>query len=97
MATYILLVNYTDKGIQKIKESPKRLGAARMFARKCGVELKDFHLTMGAYDVIAIAEAADDAAVAKFVLTLAGLGFVRTTTVRAFTENEYKDIVKALP
>ena len=29
MATYITLVNYTQKGIEKIKESPNRLDAAK--------------------------------------------------------------------
>jgi uncharacterized protein with GYD domain len=29
MATYITLVNYTQKGIEDIKESPNRLDAAK--------------------------------------------------------------------
>ena len=29
MTTYLLLLNWTDQGIRNIKESPKRLGAAK--------------------------------------------------------------------
>jgi uncharacterized protein with GYD domain len=40
MATYILLVNWTDQGIKAIKDSPKRLDAGRALAKKFGCEVK---------------------------------------------------------
>jgi uncharacterized protein with GYD domain len=52
MSTYILLVNYTDQGIQNIKESPKRADAARKLAKTFGAEMKDLYLTMGGYDLV---------------------------------------------
>ena len=39
-------------------------------AKKFGVEWKSFYMTMGAYDFVMTIEAPDDAAVAKFVLSL---------------------------
>ncbi|HEX9687226.1 MAG TPA: GYD domain-containing protein [Burkholderiales bacterium] len=96
MSTFILLLNYTDQGIRNIKESPKRVDAARALARKHGAELKDFYLTMGTHDVVTIVEAPSDEAVAKFVLATGALGNVRTTTLKAFSEADFRKIVGAL-
>ncbi len=86
MSTYVLLVNYTDQGIQNIKESPKRADAARKLAKTFGAEMKDLYLTMGGYDLVITMEAPSDDAVAKFVLAVGATGNVRSTTLRAFTE-----------
>jgi uncharacterized protein with GYD domain len=97
MATYILLANYTEKGIGAIKDSPKRADAARELGKKVGVDMKTVYLCMGAYDLIAILEAPNTEAVAKFVLTLGSKGNVRTTTVEAFPEAQYRSIIASLP
>ncbi len=97
MARYIALINYTDQGIRHVKDSPKRLDAARDLAKSLGAEITDFYLTMGAYDLVLIVEAPDDQAVAKFVLTAGALGNVRSTTMKAFTEGEYRELIGALP
>ncbi len=97
MSMYILLVNYTPQGIANIKESPDRANAARELARTCGAEMKDVYMTLGDYDIVATVEAQNDQAMAKFVLALGSLGNVRTTTLKAFTEPEFREIIRALP
>jgi uncharacterized protein with GYD domain len=97
MARYISLVTYTDQGIRNIKESPKRLDAAKKLLKELGGELKEFYLTMGAYDIVIVAEAPNDEVIAKFALAAGSLGNVRTTTLKAFTEAEFRKIVAALP
>ena len=72
------------------------LDAARDSAKGLGVTLKDFYLCMGAHDFVVIAESNSDKSVAQFILTLASLGNVRTTTIHAFTEAKFKKIVGAL-
>ena len=96
MATYIGLLSYTDKGIQAAKDIPKRVEAARELARSSGAQITSFHLTMGRFDGVVVAEAPDDAAMARLVLTVAGQGNVRTETLRAFTESEVREIVANL-
>jgi Uncharacterized conserved protein len=96
MAQYIILINWTDQGIRNVKESPKRLDSGRAVAKKLGMELKDFYLTMGDYDMVGHMEAPNDEVVAKFVLGLATLGNVRTKTLKAFSENEYRKIIGSL-
>lgn len=97
MPTYVSLINYTDQGIRNIKDSPKRLDAAKKLLKDLGGELKAFYLTMGAYDIVIVAEAPSDEVVAKFSLAAGSLGNVRTTTLKAFTEAEFRKIVGALP
>ncbi len=97
MPTYISLINYTDQGIRTVKDSPKRLDAAKKLLKDLGGELKAFYLTMGSYDIVAIAEAPSDEVIAKFALTVGSLGNVRTTTLKAFPEAEYRKIIQGLP
>ncbi len=97
MGTYIGLINYTDQGIRNIKDSPNRVEAARKAIQDLGGDMTRLYLTMGAYDLIVILEAPSDEVVAKFVLTLGALGNVRTTTLKAFTEAEFGEIVAGLP
>ncbi len=97
MSTYFILANWTEQGIKDIKASPKRLRAAKRLAKAHGVKFRSFHMTLGQYDGIATVEAPNDEAVAKFVLTLGSAGNVRTTTLKGFTEQEYREIVGSLP
>jgi len=96
MATYLCLVNWTTHGIENVKESPKRLEDAKKAFKDAGANLKEFYLTMGEYDMVCIAEAPDDTTIAKLLLRLGARGSVRTTTLRAFNEKEYKEIVDAV-
>jgi len=97
MPTYISLISYTQQGLSSIKHGPARLDAAKEAYRKAGGELKGFYLTMGQYDMIAIAELPNDEAVATMALSLGAAGNLRTITTRAFTEAEYRKIIGALP
>jgi uncharacterized protein with GYD domain len=96
MAKYILLVNWTEQGVKNIKDSPKRLDAARKLAETAGAKMTDFYMTMGGYDMVTHLEAPDDATVAKFILSLASGGNVRTHTLKAFSEDEYRKILGSL-
>ena len=97
MATYIMLVNFTQKGIEDIKHGPDRLTAAKERARQRGAEIKEFYLTMGQYDAIIVTESPGDEAAVTALLQAASQGYIRTQTLRAFPENEYRKIVAALP
>ena len=96
MSTYILLVNWTDHGMRQVRESPKRLDAAKSALREMGGEFKSFFMTMGGYDLVCVYEAPDDAVAARFTLMLGMLGNVRSTTLKAFPEEAYRAIVNSL-
>jgi uncharacterized protein with GYD domain len=93
MSTYILLMNWTDQGIRQVKDSPRRLDAAKQALKDEGGEFKQIFLTMGQYDLVAVCEAPDDAVAARFGMQLGMLGNVRTQTLKAFPETAYRAIV----
>jgi uncharacterized protein with GYD domain len=96
MPTYILLVRWTSQGLQKIKQSASRLEAGRKAFKAVGIELKEFYMVMGRYDMVNVVEAPDDATLAKALLSLSSQGNLQTETLRAFTEEEYKKIISAI-
>ncbi len=97
MATYIALVNFTQQGLQNIHESPHRAAAFKAAARKMGAKVSQVFWTLGAHDGAIVFEAKDDQVATTLMLTLASLGNVRTTTLRAFTAAEFADIVGKTP
>jgi uncharacterized protein with GYD domain len=58
--------------------------------------MKDFFMVTGRYDMIIVSEAPDDISLARATLAVASKGSVQTETLRAFTENEYRNILAAL-
>jgi uncharacterized protein with GYD domain len=60
MATYILLLSFTDQGIRNVKDSPKRADTFKDMAKKCGATVKDLFWTLGEYDAVAVVDAPDD-------------------------------------
>ena len=97
MPTYITLLRYTQKGIETIKEGPARLDAAKQAFAAVGGTLKGFYLTTGQYDAVAISEFPNAQTMAKAALAGSAQGFVRSETMRAFSEEEYRQIIAELP
>jgi len=96
MTTYVMLANWTDAGMREVKNSSKRLDAAKKMLKEMGGEYKAFFLTMGDFDIVAIYEAPDDAVSARFIMELGQLGFLRTRTMKAFPEAAYRELVATL-
>jgi uncharacterized protein with GYD domain len=96
MATYVMLAHWTEQGMRQVKDSPKRLDTAKRALKEMGGEFKAFFMTMGDYDLVAVYEAPDDAVAARFTLMLGMHGNVRSTTLKAFPEAAYREIVASL-
>ena len=97
MPTYISLLRYTDQGARNIKDAPKRLDEAKKAFKSVGGELKQWYLVMGRYDAVVVSEFPDDETARRMDLMVASLGAIRTEGFRAFTEDEYRKIIAALP
>jgi uncharacterized protein with GYD domain len=91
-----MLANWTDQGARAVKDSPRRLDAAKKALKDMGGEFRFFFLTMGDYDLVAVYEAPDDAVAARFNLQIGMLGNIRTRTLKAFPEAAYREIVASL-
>ena len=88
MPTYIALLNYTDQGAKNMKGAPERVLAARQAVENMGGRFHSYRLTLGEYDAVVTIDAPDDEAYATFVLNVAAQGNIRTTTLKAFSEEE---------
>jgi uncharacterized protein with GYD domain len=97
MPTFIILASWTQDGIKNVKESPARLDAAKKGFKAFGGELKEFYMVMGQYDMVVVGEAPNAEAISKIALAIGQSGAVRTETLRAFTEDEYRTVVAELP
>jgi len=97
METYIILGNYTQEGVTKIKDSPARIEAARKAVEAAGGKFLAWYLTMGRFDFVAITQAPNAHAAAGVLLAIGGQGSIRTETLRALTEEEFKEVVGSLP
>ncbi|TAK75294.1 MAG: GYD domain-containing protein, partial [Dehalococcoidia bacterium] len=55
-----------------------------------------FYMLMGEWDIASLIEVADDATAARILLGNGTLGNVRTHTMKAFTEEEFRTIIGSL-
>ncbi len=96
MSTYIALCNWTQQGIANVKDSPSRLDQAKAAVEAAGGKLTGFYMTIGQHDMVVVVEAPNDAVYAKVMLAIASHGGVRSQTLKAFTEAEYRSICGSL-
>jgi uncharacterized protein with GYD domain len=96
MATFITTVKFTEKGVQNIRESPKRAAAFKSAAKKLGVKVTDIYWTIGSFDGVLILEAHDDETATTAMLHLSSQGNVQTTTARAFDSSEIEKVIGLL-
>lgn len=97
MAKYVVLVNWTDQGVRNAKDTVKRARAARQAFESMGVTAGEFYWTVGSYDLVLTMDAPDDETATRASLAVSMQGNIRTTTLRAFGEQEMERIVAALP
>ena len=87
----------TEQGVKDIKNFEKRFKTSTEFLKQLGAKLVGFWLTLGEYDYVSVAEAPNDEVAMQFLMTLGAAGNVRTTTMKAFTIEEMKKIIKKIP
>jgi uncharacterized protein with GYD domain len=87
MPVFVVLGNWTDQGIKKVKEAPNRIKDTHGAIKQSGGKMQLYY-TLGEYDFVMIIEVPNDEAIMKILLRLASLGNVRTKTLKAWTEAE---------
>jgi uncharacterized protein with GYD domain len=93
MPLYVGLSNFTEKGLNAVKDSVKRADAFKKMAQDHGVTVKELIWTQGAYDIVSVIEAPDDETASALALSLAKLGNVRGQTLRGFAAAEMQKIL----
>jgi uncharacterized protein with GYD domain len=97
MPHYVTLYKLTEQGIKDIKNSPERTAEGIKTFEEMGGKVLGFYSTLGEYDYVGIAEAPSDEVGMTFLLGLLAQGNVRTTTLKAFTMEEFAEIIGKLP
>ena len=96
MPSYVMLANWTDQGVRSIDDLPKRIDQAKRLLGDMGGQFSSLHMTMGAYDLIGIYDAPDDAVAVRFTLMIEKMGNLRTTSLKAFPEQALREIVRSI-
>ncbi len=94
MPTYVVLYKYTYQGSKTATETVKRAKENRAANEKRGFKVQSLLWTQGQYDIVAVVDAPDEAAMMSGLLNIGAAGNVRSETMRAFTEQEMEAIIK---
>lgn len=97
MPHYIILFNFTEKGIRNIKDLEKRAQTFKSTVEKAGgkfVSDSYLYLTLGRYDTVAVIEAPNDETIMPAILSTISLGNVRCEILKAFTMDEAAKIIE---
>jgi len=97
MPAYITLVNFTEQGIRNAKDTVKRARDVEKALEAVGGRKIGIWWTMGQYDMVFVSEGPNDMTAMRVTIATAMQGNVRTTTLKAFSEEEMERIVSGLP
>ncbi len=93
MVRYVVLLNFTEKGMAAVKESPNRAESFRAAAAKAGASVEALFWTIGQYDGMIMLNAPDEATAAAVVLELGKGNSVRSCMLRAFDAEEFRNVL----
>jgi uncharacterized protein with GYD domain len=97
MPTYVGLINWTEQGVRNYKDSVDRYESARAQFEQMGVHITQIWWTLGEHDIVAVLESDDEESIAGALLALGAQGNVRTTTMRAFSQEEMRSVIEKAP
>jgi uncharacterized protein with GYD domain len=95
--TYVLLVDWTAQGVQAVEQTVERLVQGSQMGETFGCKVEHVWWTQGGHDMVSVITAPDDQAMVAYTLALVRLGNLRTTTLRAWSIDEMREIIGRLP
>ena len=93
MCRYLVLLNFTEKGVSAVNESIDRAEDFKQTAEQAGAQVEAVYWTVGPHDGAIVLRAPDEATAAGLVLGLGKSGSVRTCMMRAFDADEFAQVV----
>jgi uncharacterized protein with GYD domain len=96
MPTYVLLVDWTAQGVQAVHDTVDRLEQGTQIAGSFGCKIEHVWWTQGGHDMVSVVDAPDEEAMVAYILAVVRLGNFRTTTLRAWSTDEMREIVGRL-
>ena len=96
MATYFILETSTREGSTTVRDATRRAQGVVAAAERMGVKVIEWFYTIGPFDFLMKAEAANDETIAAFVISINAGGNVSAKYYRAFTPEEWTALVGRL-
>ncbi|OYD16830.1 hypothetical protein CH333_02500 [candidate division WOR-3 bacterium JGI_Cruoil_03_44_89] len=97
MQTYIILMKMTEEGLKVGKDTPRWIKKVIENSKRLGeCNLKGFYKVMGDYDFVSLIEVSDDKTALAFVMSLSSTGYVRTTSLKAYTLDQLDEALGKL-
>ena len=93
MPTYVVLIDWTQQGVENFADSVDRYEAAKGQLDAMGVRFESIYWALGNHDIVSIVDAPDGETLAAGLLKLASQGNVRTTSLRALTADEMRGVI----
>lgn len=93
---YIVLMKLTEHGVRNIQNAPDRIDEAIEAFEAVGGKVLGFYAVMGEYDFVSIVEGPSDEVVMTFSLGLSAHGNVSTTSLKAFSKEQFCKALKQL-
>ncbi|MCK9518022.1 MAG: GYD domain-containing protein [Dehalococcoidia bacterium] len=93
MPTYVVLYRFTEQGLKNSKDTVRRAKETRANNEQRGFKVHQVLWTQGQYDIVAVVEAPDEAAMMAGALNVCGEGNVRSETLRAFSDTEMEAVL----
>lgn len=93
MATYIILSNLSDQGLQTLQANPDRLREVNKDVEELGARVLHQWFLLGPYDFLNVIEAPDATTVARVAIALGARG---STRMQSFEAIEADQLLRAL-
>lgn len=98
MPAFVVLGNFTDQGIRKIKTlGPEIRAAAEQWVTSKGGRVIANYTTLGPYDFVFICDLPNEEVALEGAFTFGAQGDTRSLTMRAFSPQESEEIARRIP
>jgi len=97
MPTFVTLYKWTDQGVRNLPDAPSRMEAGKKAAEALGAKIIASYFTSGEYDAVTVSEWPSEEAGLIALFTQAMQGYVRSTTMKAYSAAEMRQILSKVP
>jgi uncharacterized protein with GYD domain len=94
LPNFVVVGNWTDEGIKKVKDAPGRIKQTHSMIEKAGGKMRLYY-TAGKYDFVMTIEIPNEDDLLAILLCIGSMGNIRTTTMKAWTEADGAKILTA--
>jgi len=95
LPVFIVLGNWTNEGLKNVKEAPSRIRKTHKTVEAIGGKM-ELYYSLGDYDFIMTIDVPTDESILKVLSWLGSNGFVRTKTLKAWSEDEGSKILSEM-